>query len=393
MIIAGESSGELYGAYLARAIKHISPEARILGVGGDRMAAAGVELLSRISSSFGLIEAARTYRELKQTFRKAVAELSSFKPQVLVLIDYPDFNLRLAEEARKRLIKILYYVSPQIWAWRKGRINKISKLVDKMAVILPFEENLYLKTGLSCEFVGHPVMDEIRDVVGQEGFTTSDLGSAELKRHFKQKLGLDPGKPLITVMPGSRRHEILRLMPVLSSAIHKISGKYPGHQLVIPVAPNVEDCLFDSAVIPATCRLLRDCAIDALAASDAAIIASGTSTLQAALIQTPMVVVYRLSPLTFFVGRLIVKVKFISLVNLLLEKSACNDSGLRITELLQDKVSTENIVAELTNITNNNAHRAEMISQLASIKELYEGKRASARVAEMVQELCNVHSL
>ncbi len=150
MIVAGESSGELYGAFLAKSLRALLPEIRISGIGGDRMAAAGVELITRISSTFGLVEAIRTYRNIRHTFRQAVEKLSTFQPQVLVLIDYPDFNLKLAAEAKKKGVKIFYYVSPQVWAWRRGRIYTISKLVDKMAVILPFEEELYVETGLAC---------------------------------------------------------------------------------------------------------------------------------------------------------------------------------------------------------------------------------------------------
>ena len=390
MIIAGESSGELYGAFLARSIAVLSPGVRIIGVGGDRMADAGVELISRISSSFGLIEVIRTYRELRNTFRKAVDALSSFIPQVLVLIDYPDFNLRLATEAKKKGIKVLYYVSPQVWAWRKGRIYTISQLVDKMAVILPFEEGLYRETGLSCEFVGHPVVDEIREIIGQEGFGPADIGSAELKARMKQKLGLDMSRPVITIMPGSRRHEISRLLPVLVQSISEIQKKYPEYQCVIPVAPNLDKQLFEDSALPAACHLIQQGAIEALVASDAAVIASGTSTLQAALLETPMVVVYKLSPITFFVGKLIIKVRYIGLVNLLLEKSVQDDTGLRIKELLQDYASAANIFSELCNIIDNGIYRAEMLSQLSKIRGLYKGKRASARVAEMVLELCNV---
>lgn len=390
MIIAGESSGELYGAFLARSIAVLSPGVRIIGVGGDRMADAGVELISRISSSFGLIEVIRTYRELRNTFRKAVDALSSFMPQVLVLIDYPDFNLRLATEAKKKGIKVLYYVSPQVWAWRKGRIYTISQLVDKMAVILPFEEGLYRETGLSCEFVGHPVVDEIREIIEQEGFGPADIGSAELKARMKQKLGLDMSRPVITVMPGSRRHEISRLLPVLVQSISEIQKKYPEYQCVIPVAPNLDKQLFEDSALPDTCRLIQQGAIEALVASDAAVIASGTSTLQAALLETPMVVVYKLSPITFFVGKLIIKVRYIGLVNLLLEKSVQDDTGLRIKELLQDYASAANIFSELCNIIDNRIYRAKMLSQLSKIRGLYKGKRASARVAEMVLELCNV---
>ena len=389
MIIAGESSGELYGAFLARSIAALSPGVRIIGVGGDRMADAGVELISGISSSFGLIEVIRTYRELRSTFRKAVAALSSFMPQVLVLIDYPDFNLRLAAEAKKKGIKVLYYVSPQVWAWRKGRIYTISRLVDKMAVILPFEEGLYRETGLSCEFVGHPVVDEIREIIAQEGFSPANIGSAELKARMKQKLGLDMSRPVITIMPGSRRHEISRLLPVLEHAISEIQKKYPEYQCVIPIAPNLDKRLFEESAFLATCHLIQRGAIEALAASDVAVIASGTSTLQAALLETPMVIVYKLSPITFFVGKLIVKVRYIGLVNLLLEKSVQDDTGIRIKELLQDNASATNIFYELCNIIDSQIYRTGMLSQLSKIEGLYKGKHASARVAEMVLELCN----
>lgn len=389
MIIAGESSGELYGAFLARSIAALSPGVRIIGVGGDRMADAGVELISGISSSFGLIEVIRTYRELRSTFRKAVAALSSFMPQVLVLIDYPDFNLRLAAEAKKKGIKVLYYVSPQVWAWRKGRIYTISRLVDKMAVILPFEEGLYRETGLSCEFVGHPVVDEIREIIAQEGFSQANIGSAELKARMKQKLGLDISRPVITIMPGSRRQEISRLLPVLEHSISEIQKKYPEYQCVIPVAPNLDKRLFEDSAFPATCHLIQQGAIEALAASDVAVIASGTSTLQAALLETPMVIVYKLSPITFFVGKLMVKVRYIGLVNLLLERSVQDDTGLRIKELLQDNASATNIFSELCNIIDSQIYRSGMLSQLSKIEGLYKGKRASARVAEMVLELCN----
>lgn len=387
MIVAGESSGELYGAFLATGIRALLPDVRITGIGGDRMAAAGVELITRISSTFGLVEAIRTYRKIRHTFRKAVETLSSFQPQVLVLIDYPDFNLKLAAEAKKKGVKVFYYVSPQVWAWRRGRIYTISKLVDKMAVILPFEEELYKETGLSCEFVGHPVMDEIRQMVGQEGFGLEDVGSDDLKKRMKQKLGLDPAKPLLTLMPGSRRHEISRLLPMLSKVVSEMQRKHPEYQYVVPVAPNIDKTLFDGAALPESCRLVQQSSIEALAASDAAVIASGTSTLQAALLGAPMVVVYKLSAFTYFVGKLLVKVKYIGLVNLLLEKSVEGETGLRILELLQDEASVENVLAELSKIIDKRAYRDEMLAQLDGVRKLYAGRRASERVADMVTEL------
>jgi lipid-A-disaccharide synthase len=387
MIIAGESSGELYGAFLARSIKAGFPGARITGVGGDRMAAAGVDLISRISSSFGIVEVVRTYRALKNTFSKAVEALTTFRPQVLVLIDYPDFNIRLAAEAKKKGVKVLYYVSPQVWAWRKSRIYTIGRIVDKMAVILPFEEEVYRETGLSCEFVGHPVMDEIREIIGHEGFGMEDINSPDLKVRMKKKIGADVTRPVFTVMPGSRRHEIVRLLPVLSQSVSELRKKYPVFQYVIPVAPNIDKRLFESSPLPKECRLIQGMSIEALAASDAAVIASGTSTLQAAILGVPMTVIYKLSPMTALVGGLIIKVKYISLVNLLLEKSAVGETGLRIKELLQYKASAGNIISEMSKILDNQSYRDEMLSQLAKIRALYRGRSASARVAQMIGEL------
>ncbi len=230
-------------------------------------------------------------------------------------------------------------------------------------------------------------MDEIRQMIGEEGFGLEDIGSQNLKARMKQKLGLDASKPLLALMPGSRRHEISRLLPMLSKVVSGMQKKHPEYQYVIPVAPNIDEALFDGAAFPESCRLVQQGSIEALAACDAAVIASGTSTLQAALLGAPMVVVYKLSSFTYFIGKLLVKVKYIGLVNLLLEKSVGGETGLRITELLQDDASAENVLAELSKIIDKRVYRDEMLSQLDGIRKLYVGRRASERVAEMVAEL------
>src|SRR5574340_1745168 len=192
MIVAGEASGELYGALLSPALKMRRPDIRIIGVGGERMKQAGVELISGIASAFGIAEEVYTLRTIKKTFAEAVNALRTHKPDVLVLIDYPDFNLKLAEEARKNNIKVLYYVSPQVWAWRKKRVTKIARLVNRMAVVLPFEEEIYKEVGLPCEFVGHPVYDEIRSLPAD-------------KAALKAELGLEKARPLLSLLPGDRK--------------------------------------------------------------------------------------------------------------------------------------------------------------------------------------------
>jgi lipid-A-disaccharide synthase len=404
MIVSGESSGELYGALLAKTLKDRNPNITIIGVGGDRMQTAGVNLISRISSSFGITEAIKTYSEIKRTFKKVVSALKSFNPQVIVLIDYPDFNMRVAREAKKLGIKVLYYVSPQVWAWRKGRVNTLGKLVDKMAVILPFEEEIYRNANIPCEFVGHPVMDEIREVISgvrsqESGVRSLDIEQQEIKIKVRKELRLMPDRPVMTLMPGSRAHEIKKLLPVMSDVIREMKERYPDYQFVMPIAPNLNE---SNPPIPpllkggeggfAGCHFVKGQSIKALLASDLAVIASGTSALQAAFVGVPLVVVYKLSPLTYFIGRLIVKVKHISLVNILLDYlevqgSRVKGQGLRIKELLQKDANTENIVEELSKIIADLNYRGEMASQMKRVRELFLDREASSRAAGIVEEM------
>ncbi len=359
-----------------------NPGLRISGVGGERMESAGVELISVISSSFGLIEAIRTFGKIKKTFKKIVAALTSFAPQVVVLIDYPDFNIPVAREAKRRGIKVLYYVSPQVWAWRIGRVATIGKLVDAMAVILPFEAELYRSTGIPCEFVGHPVMDEIAGVAGN-----SDS--------IKAELGLQPDRPVMALMPGSRPHEVQKLLPLMAAAAAAMKERSPEYQFVMPVAPN----LGTEALSVMTNELkefdphslvITDQAVKALLSADIALIASGTATLQAALLGVPMVVLYKLSAFTYFVGKLVVKVNYVSLANILLDKSVRDDSGLRIRELLQGAANKKNIMEELVHLSDSQEYRNAMISQMEKVRAFFLNRNASLRVAEMVEQLSNV---
>lgn len=391
MIVSGESSGELYGAYLAKTLKSRNPEIDIIGVGGDRMESSGVELISRISSSFGLIEAVTTYRELLKTFKQITAALKSFNPQVLVLIDFPDFNIRVAKEAKKLGIKILYYVSPQVWAWRRGRVKVIGELVDKMAVVLPFESQIYRDANISCEFTGHPILDEIIEVVQDMGFTVKDIGTTKLKIKIREELGLRPDSPVMALMPGSRRHEVTKLLPVMLNMVEMIKRLYPDYQFVMPIAPNLQEIskreITDLRGMATGILPLDGQSVKSLLAADIGVIASGTSTLQAALLKAPMVVVYRLSPVTYFIGRLVVKVRHISLVNVILDNLGAQYSGFRIKELLQGDANERNIVTEMTKIIDNSRHRDEMMSQINAVRDQFMDKKASLRVAEIAEEL------
>jgi len=372
MIVTGESSGELYGSLLAKALKTRCPDLHIIGIGGERMKEAGVELISGIASSFGISEVVSSYKALKETFKKAVSAMGKFSPEVIVLIDYPDFNIRLAKIAKEKGIKIFYYVSPQVWAWRKGRVKTIAEVSDRIAVILPFEEAIYRDTGAQCEFVGHPVMEEIESM-------------EQDKAALKVSLGLTAERPVLALLPGSRPHELKSLLPVMLDVVKAFVSKFPdyNYQFIMPVAPNIDmgkykdqlEQLKNKGVI-----IKKENAVNALAASDLAVIASGTATLQAAFLETPMVVIYKVSPLSFFIAKLVVNVRYISLINLISDKEV-------VKELLQSGANAKNIISELKKILLDKDYRDRMTGQFRAVKDIFAGKRPSARVAEIICEM------
>lgn len=388
MIISGESSGELYGSLLAMALKNSMPGVHLIGVGGKRMKEAGVNVVSGISDAFGLVEAVSAYSKIKAAFKRTVDAMKKFMPQVLVLIDYPDFNLKVAGIAKSLGIKILYYVSPQVWAWRKGRVKKIAGLVDRMAVILPFEEKIYKNAGVQCEFVGHPIFEEIESILLKAGFEAGYSTNQELKTFFKTSHGLDSDRPLLSLLPGSRPNELNRHLPLMVNVVRRFksdpevdSGKKC--QFCIPLAPNTNENEYHSYF--ETLRhegvvIKKGESVEVLAASDMAVVASGTATLQTALLEVPMVVIYKLSPLTYQLGKRIVKVKHISLVNILAGKEV-------VLELLQERANPEEILKELKRIMFNMKYREDMLNHYRTIKESFSGKRASIRVAEIIMEM------
>lgn len=370
MIVAGETSGELYGALLAGSLKQKRPGVNIIGIGGERMKEAGVSLISGISSAFGLTEAFSALRQLRSTFQKAVVALQHHRPAVLVLIDYPDFNLRLAKKAKDLGIQILYYVSPQVWAWRRKRIYKIAALVSRMAVILPFEEKIYRDIGLDCEFVGHPVYDEIQELPRD-------------KQAMRTALGIHSGTPLLALLPGSRPHELDRLLPVMTDTVRECRKIFPGLQFCMPLAPNTDTAKYGPCL-----QILRQegviinerKSLEVLSVADAAVIASGTATLQAALLGVPMTVIYKVTPLTYFLGKLILNITHVSLVNIL--------SGREVVrEFLQENASAPNIVGELQKILNDRTYRTGVTGAFDRLRELFSGKKASQRVADMIIQM------
>lgn len=361
-ISAGEASGELYGALLSRAIRKRWPETEIMGIGGSRMKKEGVTLVASVSGSLGLVETVKHWGQLIKSYSKAKETLRERKPDIIVLIDFPDFNLALARKAKRAGIPVLYYVSPQVWAWRSGRVNKIAKLVNKMAVLFPFEADIYKNVNLECTFVGHPITETI------------DIG--QTKEALKRSLGLDPARPVVSFLPGSRFSEIKRHEPIIRKTVGNLHSLYPEIQVVIPLLSGtaVKD------VYPDYVTIVYDRTKEAVACSEAAAVASGTATLETALLKTPMVVFYRLSPLTFFLGRLLVKVRFISLVNLINKKEI-------VKEFIQNNATAENLSSELSKILDDQDYRKTMLSGLQRVRDIMGEKTASIQVAEIVGEL------
>ncbi len=362
MISAGETSGELYGALLSREIKKRWPETEISGIGGPRMKAEGVNLIAGIAHVIGIVEAIRHIPEAKRTLNKAADFLNEHRPDILVLIDYPDFNLALAKKAKAAGVPVLYYVSPQVWAWRGGRVHKIAALAKKMAVLFPFEVEYYQKTPLPCEFVGHPI--------------TETINIGESKEGLKIKLGLDPEKDVVSILPGSRPNELNRhqfIVMELAAMIHK---KLPDTQIVMPLVSGTE---FPSS-LPDYIKIVHGQTTEALACSSAAAVASGTATLETALVGTPMVVFYDVSPLTYYLAKMLATVRFISLVNILSDREV-------VKELLQKDAHAATIFAELNKILKDTVYRHNMIVNLKAIKDMLQGRQPSARVASIVGEI------
>ncbi|GAB4408349.1 MAG: lipid-A-disaccharide synthase [Thermodesulfovibrionales bacterium] len=367
MIIAGESSGELYGSLLAKALKDLWPDVRLVGMGGKRMRDSGVEILSGISGAFGLTELASSIKRIRESFKKVSEALIKISPEVLVLIDYPDFNFRLARIAKRQGLKVLYYVSPQVWAWRKRRVRIMKEIADRVAVILPFEEEIYKKAGVTCEFVGHPAMEEIEQY--------------ELKmQDAKYKM---QNTPAIALLPGSRLHELRGLLPVYLELVRLFRKESGYYQFILPLAPNIDTERFRAyinALKDEGVAIVKDGAIKCLASSEMAVIASGTATLQAALLGIPMVVVYKLSPITYLLGRLILDIKHISLVNII--------AGRRVvSELIQNRANAGDIMSELKKIMYDGNYRMDMISSFREIKGIFSGMHPSTRVSEMIGEM------
>lgn len=367
MIVAGEASGDIYGADLAREAFRLDPDLHFFGIGGARMREADVETLvdSADMAVVGLVEVLKHFDVISDAFLKLKKILLNNPPDLLVLIDYPGFNLRLAKIAKKSGVRVLYYISPQIWAWRQGRVKKIARLVDHMAVILPFEAPFYEKAGVPVSFVGHPMTDMV----------SVSMNRAEAAASF----GLDPDRKIVGLFPGSRRNEIDRLLPVIVAAAAKLKQRFPQIQFVLPLASTLNSDIITPQLTAAGLEvtITRDRIHDLIRACTAVISVSGTVTLEVALVGTPMVIIYKLSPLTYQLAKRLIKVPNIGLCNIVAGETV-------VRELIQDEANAENISAEIGSILSDTAYEKSISAKLAEIRSRLGRGGASRNVAQIV---------
>ncbi len=362
MIIAGEASGDKYGALVIEALRHHLPDCRFFGIGGDHMEAAGCETLFHVrqTSFMGFVEVARnlgTVRAMFRTCRKALAER---RPSALLLIDYPGFNMRLARDARAMGIPVVYFICPQVWAWGANRVRKMASRVNHLAVVFPFEEQLFRDAGVPTTFVGHPLLDVLRPIPRQGFLATHGLADT----------------PILGLFPGSRRQEIRRMLPVMLQAARLLRERVPCQPVI--GAANVPDEVFASHGWDGSVALVRGATHALMQHAQVAIVTSGTATVETALFETPMVIAYRASRLNYEIGRRLVNVSFIGMPNILAGRGI-------VPELIQQDCTPERLAAEAVALMEHTAARSAMIGNLREVRTLLGTPGAAARVADIVR--------
>ncbi len=368
MIVAGEASGDQHGATLARELLDLAPGSVLSGMGGREMAGAGVEILVDINdlAVMGLVEVLGKLGRIRRAMRVLEQRLRQQPPAILVLIDYPGFNLILARKAHKLKIPVFYYISPKVWAWREGRVEKLKKYVDRMAVILPFEEEYFRSHDLEVDFVGNPMLDSV---------VTTRSG-----REMRAELGIGPDQTVVGLLPGSRCQEIARLLPPFIAAAEIIAPELNNPVFLLPLASTLCRADLNAHGLADTrldIRVSRKDRHDLMAACDAALAASGTVALELAILNVPMVVSYRVSPLTYHLARRFIKVRYASLVNLIAGREV-------VPELLQKNATPEKLAAAIKPLLLDKTAQRKMVEQLAGVRQQLGRPGASRRCARLI---------
>lgn len=371
LIIAGEASGDLHGARLVQALKAASPDSEIFGIGGDGMSAAGMELLFHIRDMavVGFSEVIRHLPFLRKVMATVVAEVERRQPAVVILIDYPGFNLRLAKRLRERRLKILYYIAPQVWAWGAKRIPQMAKLVDEMAVVFPFEAPLFAQAGLRTHFVGHPLLEGLTPRLTQHAFFAAH--------------GFAQTKPLLGLLPGSRKHETTRLLPDMIATAQLLREHYPDLQIGVGQAPTLPESLYHQFILNHEIQLIPNGTYELMRDSTACIVCSGTATLETACFGTPLVIVYRVSRLSYEIGKRVVKLPYIGLVNVV--------AGRKIApEFVQNDFKPQAVADAILPYLQHNQTREQFCRELAQVRNLLGTPGASERTAAIALRLAGV---
>ncbi len=370
MFSAGEASGDQHAANLFLALKQRRPEWLGIGMGGAKMAAAGIDIRydsSRIAV-IGVIEVIKHYPEIRSALALMKRLLRDAHPDLLVCVDYKEFNFKLAAYAKSIGVKVLFYVSPQVWAWRRGRVKQYGRVIDLMAVIFPFETAYYEAENVPVRYVGHPSVDKVKPL----------RGKSEAMREF----GLSADKQVVGLLPGSRVNEIKRLLPVMLAAAQALQTDFPGLQFILPQAPAIPDDLLSGYLrqTPVAVVVIKNQPYDVIQCCDAIMTSSGTASLEIALLGIPMLICYKLSPITYWLGRLLVKTPFIGLPNIIAGKPV-------IQEFIQHEASAENLATEMQRLLADLGYADAMRSELAAVKRRLGPGGASKVMAELVLEM------
>ncbi|HQQ86369.1 MAG TPA: lipid-A-disaccharide synthase [Smithellaceae bacterium] len=369
IIVAGEASGDMHGANLVKEMLKLKPALKFYGIGGVKLKETGVEILGDASrmAVVGFSEVFSKFAFLLKTMDKMKKALDSYRPALLILIDYPGFNLALAKAAKKKGIKVFYYISPQVWAWRKGRINQIKKIVDRMAVVLPFEVDTYASRGFLVDYVGHPLVDMVKISVSKE--------------EARKNLGLSGNKTTIGLLPGSRLKEISSLLPEMMRAAEILQRNIKDIQFVLPKADTLDEKVVTEIIsgFDVKVKIVTGHTYEAVSCCDFAIVTSGTATLETGLLGVPMIIIYKVSLLSYLIGRLVVRVNNIGLVNIIAGKTI-------VPEFIQKDANGKRIAAETLAILNSERY-AEIKKELTAISAKLGSPGAAARAAKIACEM------
>ncbi|MGZ5303255.1 MAG: lipid-A-disaccharide synthase [Bacteroidia bacterium] len=359
-IIAGEASGDLHASNLIKEIKNLDEKAEIRAWGGDLMQQQGAHIVKhyRELAFMGFKEVILNLNTIFKNIKLCKQDIEAYKPDVLVFVDYPGFNMRIAKWAKQQGYKTVYYISPQVWAWKENRAHALKRDIDKMIVILPFEADFYKKYNYKVDYVGHPLLEFVEDY----------------RKHFLAGTFLGNNeKPVVALLPGSRKQEISKMLPVML----KVAADFPAYKFVIAGAPGQQKSFYQPFLTGNNIEIVFNKTYELFSQAKAALVTSGTATLEAALFEVPQAVCYKGSKISYYIGRQLVKIKYISLVNLIMDKPV-------VRELIQDDFSEEKVKAELKSLLEDNIYRNKILADYKELKTMLGGEGASAKAAAIV---------